>query len=155
LTWEDLLASGFKGDIGIRNVRPGGCFVCPVPYWEWNAVRVILFSQGGIPAEDLRYNEAAPDEHCVFQGEVCRTYRGLELRYAIGRRKTHREAMKTASNVHGLAALEIVRAYVPDWPDVEVLLDLYDDHVVEFSTYEVPVGCIPGRHTLIWEVRLY
>jgi len=35
------------------------------------------------------------------------------------------------------------------------LLDLYPDHVIEFSAAEVFVGDRPGRNAVVWEVRKY
>lgn len=39
--------------------------------------------------------------------------------------------------------------------DVYQLLDLYPDATIEFSCFTVDVGNIPGRNTMIWEVRNY
>lgn len=155
-TWGELLLSDFEGPIGIRNTMPGGKFVCPIPFGQWHIEREKLLAEG-VAKETMRFGEAAPDDHVKFQAEVMRTWRGLEMRYVLGSGKTHREAMKTAEDVCGLSALYIFRHEVEptDVADIEALLELYPNHVIEFSTYAFPVGNIPGRCTLIWEVRAY
>ena len=155
-TWDELLISDYGGPIGIRNTVPGGPFVCPIPWGRWGSERQKLL-RAGTPAETMRFGQAAPDERVLFQAEVCETYRGLEMRYTHGSGTTHRTAMQTAKNIHGLTALHMLRRNVEpsDVADIEALLELYPDHVIEFSTYAFPVGCVPGRTTLIWEIRKY
>lgn len=155
-TWGDLLRSDYEGPIGIRSRIPGGPFVCPIPYGKWAVVYNHLLVNG-VKKEDMRFSQAAPDDRCIFQAEICETYRGLEMRYSTNSGTTHREAMKTAQNVHGLRARMILRHYLEpsDFSDVEALLELYPDHVIEVSSYAFPVGNIPGRCALIWETRRY
>lgn len=155
-TWRDLIRSDYEGPIGIRNIVPGGPFVGPIPYGLWYVERKKLL-QSGVKKEDMRFGEAAPDDRCVFQGETCETSRGLELRYSTRAGMTHREAMGAAQNVQGLTAWSILHHFLEpvDVDELKELLNLYPDHVVEFSTYAFPVGNIPGHCTLIWEVRQY
>lgn len=39
--------------------------------------------------------------------------------------------------------------------DVEILLELYPDATIELAAYPYTLGKIPGRNTVIWEVRDY
>ncbi len=39
--------------------------------------------------------------------------------------------------------------------DLEALFDRYPTSVVEFGIYSCNIGNIPGRNTIIWEVRDY
>jgi hypothetical protein len=61
------------------------------------------------------------------------------------------------AHAHGVTAREIIRYYLwpSDWADIEVLLDRYPGHVVEFSACDRAVGLVPGRNTCVWEVRAY
>lgn len=62
-----------------------------------------------------------------------------------------------ASNSAGLLARSLLRHYCdPASVDcIYELLDLYPDHAIEFSAFRVPVGTVPHRNTVIWEVRDY
>lgn len=57
----------------------------------------------------------------------------------------------------GLAAWNILKTFL--WPsdleDLKILLDIYPEHVIEFSACNRAVGVIPHRNTVIWEVRKY
>ena len=57
----------------------------------------------------------------------------------------------------GIMALALLRRYLCpnsyDW--MMTLLDRYPDHIVEFNTYSVNWGVLPGFNTAFWEVRLY
>lgn len=39
--------------------------------------------------------------------------------------------------------------------DLRELLQLYPDHVVEFTALDSNLGTLPGRNAVIWEVRQY
>ncbi len=39
--------------------------------------------------------------------------------------------------------------------DVDALLERYPDATIEFTCFTVNVGNIPGRNTMMWEVRNY
>lgn len=41
------------------------------------------------------------------------------------------------------------------YEDFQILRETYPDHVIEFTVYDAPVGDIPHRNTIVWEVRLY
>lgn len=53
--------------------------------------------------------------------------------------------------------LELLNQYLDpsSRDDVDELFDLYPDAVIEFSAFSVNTGNIPGRNTIIWEVRCY
>lgn len=54
-----------------------------------------------------------------------------------------------------MSDLHIGAADAASYEDVRELLKLYPNHVVEFSCCDRSVGSVPGRNTVIWEVRLY
>jgi hypothetical protein len=104
-------------------------------------------------------DSAAPNHLTELQGEVCRTTRGLEgylaahshvgMREAIARRLLiSRSPLETRILLHHFcdaASLD----------DIDTLLEMYPDATIEFCAYSVNVGNIPGRNTIIWEVRNY
>ena len=100
----------------------------------------------------------APHEQGIIQGEICRTFRGLELYWT-----TALLPMRDAFKVYGgrteiglKAIMTLKKTMDPlsyEW--VQYLLDAYEDHVIEFSTFGVNWGTIPNRNTVIWEIRRY
>lgn len=102
-------------------------------------------------------SEMAPTEATVFQGEVMQGINGLDLYYTTVA-KPMRDALRERSeSVSGIIASSLLRRYLCprslDW--LNVLLERYPGHVVEFSTYSVCWGTLPGYNTVFWEVRSY
>jgi hypothetical protein len=150
-TWHSLMAltsSDFQGEVTIRNAEvPGWRTQYRVPVNE-----AILTAPPG-----STFNESAPDLQLTFQGEVTRREGGLYLRFDCTPNLKMKEAMACAKDAYGLTAKLLLDRYL--WPssrdDLDALLDLYPDHVIEFSAYDRAVGDRPHRNTLIWEVRAY
>lgn len=106
---------------------------------------------------EATFNESMPDEALTIQGEVTRAPGGLYLRCDRTPGLKMKDAMAVAKDAWGVHAKLVLDHFL--WPnsldDVEILLDTYPDHVVEFSTYDRAVGDQPRRNTIIWEVRSY
>ena len=104
----------------------------------------------------------APTEKTLFQGEIRQAdinegRNGWDLYYSC-QRKTMREALATdGKNVSGTTAQILLEHFLPvrDLEWLMGLLERYPNHVVEFSTYSVEFGTVPGFNTLFWEVRNY
>lgn len=155
-TWDtedEFIASGFRGRSSLRCKKPGVPFRHGLSFEETLAEGRTCF-HGCAPA-DFVYCEAAPDWECVFQGEVQRGLYGLDLFWST-RKSNHREAMRNAKQVHGLQALLLLRHHLDpsDYDDLMCLLELYEDHVIEFSVFEHSLGKL-GRRMVVWEVRYY
>lgn len=85
------------------------------------------------------------------------TDQGLYL-YFSRVRKPMREALKERpEEATGIKALTLLRHYLNaksyDW--LEVLLERYPDHVIEFSAYDCNWGTLPGYNCVYWECRKY
>ncbi len=105
----------------------------------------------------LYISAMCPTERTIFQGEVMRSNRSLELHYSTIK-KPMRDALRERSkSVSGIIAVLTLRELMPtkDHEWLMQLLDRYEDHVVEFTTLEVEWGTVPGYHTLYWECRKY
>jgi len=104
-------------------------------------------------------DEPAPDHLVLLQGEVCRTWRGwggtLGVRTGVRMREAMASGLLRAWS--GLAVKALLDQYLDpsSREDIDALLDLYPDATIEFASYKCDVGIIPGRNTLIWEVRDY
>lgn len=101
-------------------------------------------------------SQMAPTELTLFQGEVTRGVDGLLLTWTSVRLPM-RDALKALTITDkGLRAKYLLEHYL-DYQSYEWLnhlLDTYEDHIIEFSTYEKKVG-LCNTNTLIWEVRMY
>lgn len=62
-----------------------------------------------------------------------------------------------AKHATGIAACNLLKCHLNpnSYDDVAGLLDLYPDHVVEFSTTANCIGLLPHRNYVTWEVRKY
>jgi hypothetical protein len=99
----------------------------------------------------------APTDKTLFQGEVQRGLWGLDLFYTTVA-KPMREALAVRSEqVNGIIASKLLEKYLcpcsHEW--LLYLLESYPDHVIEFSTYSVEWGTVPGYNTVFWEIRKY
>ena len=143
--------------IGFREIgKTGGGAWCRVPrcelyktYDEWRAADRKFIMDDGVP-----------NEHSIMQGEVCRTIRGLESFLAIGQGlEPMRLTMAAGLHKHrGYLETKILLETYMDpasRDDLDALLELYPEATVEFTSFDVCVGNIPGRQTMFWETRNY
>lgn len=126
---------------------------------EYPSLAALHAALATIDQRNVTFNETAPDHKVLLQGEVLRSPTGLML-FAAERCAPLR--MRDALARHGrtttgLTALLLLQRYL--WPssyaDVMEVLDMYPDHVVEFSAYSCRVGALRGRNHFLWECRLY
>ncbi|MDB6175496.1 MAG: hypothetical protein JWL59_4807 [Chthoniobacteraceae bacterium] len=110
----------------------------------------------GAREAEVVYNEAAPDEGLLIQGELMRSIDYYSLFWS-SEKTTMRLAMRNGRQVHGLKALFLLKEHLfpSSFVDLEELLVIFPDAVVEFSAYRFALGSIPNRNTIIWEVRNY
>lgn len=101
------------------------------------------------------------ERRLLVQGEVCRVTNGPEVGLALYYSRVPspmREALATeAKQVYGVTSSMILRASMCpnsyEW--LQVLLDRYPFHVVEFSSYDCNWGQLPNFNSIVWEVRAY
>lgn len=102
-------------------------------------------------------SEMAPHDENLIQGEVQRTPSGLYLRYSTIKGLPMRDVLLKGKHAYLLTALGLLQRYLDtksyEW--LMYLLDEYEDHVVEFSSFSKCWGTIPGMNTVFWEVRRY
>ncbi len=152
---DDFLKDDFKGSVSIRykGSIPGQFCYYNVIDVE-TKVKEIIANGGEI--DRIIINESAPDEYLTIQGELTRNENGLYLFYSTLKGKM-RDCMTKAVSEKGLKVKLLLNRYLTpnSYDDIMDLLDLYPDHVIEFSTYSKCLGDCNGRNTLIWEVRKY
>lgn len=155
-TLQEYLDANYNvGLIHLRNRIAGGKTwynVAPNDvdlYWQ-EALR------SGLTPKDLYISAMAPTEKTLIQGEILQTEDGINLYYSKVA-KPMRDALKEQSDtIVGLRALKTLQHYMCpnsyEW--LQVLLDRYPFHCIEFSTYSVNFGTIPYHNTCFWEVRI-
>ncbi|MCK9569389.1 hypothetical protein M0R72_10665 [Candidatus Pacearchaeota archaeon] len=161
-TWsrvEDFLAEPPLHDgqkYHLRNRVTGG------PTWyniDEDAVAFAFYAllHEGIRSEDLYLSAMAPTELTLIQGEVMRSPWGLYLYYSQVAKPMREALAERAQSVSGLTAMMLLKRYMCqrsyEW--LEYLLEEYDGHVIEFSSYGKCWGTLPGMNTVWWEIRKY
>jgi hypothetical protein len=139
----------------IRNKAPGG------PTWYNVSIEDLADTWYGCVGlygtEGLYISAMAPHwEHGTIQGEVRRSVEHLDLTLAATGLVPMRDALELGSNlVHGIEAVTTLRHYmdVNSYEWLQYLLDVYPDHVIEFSCFDRYWGTVPRRNTVFWEVR--
>lgn len=141
-------------EFGFREHRAGGGTWERVPrvhFWEtvrrWDAA-----------GRTYTMDDVCPDQYQTIQGEVCRTFRGLEG-YIGASQLPMRKAMAEGILKHRrpIETYVLLDTYMDPSSrgDLDALLDLFPDATVEFTCFSVNVGNIPNRNTLFWETRNY
>lgn len=140
----------------------GGIVLANVPISELGG-KVLELTSSGVIEKSLYFNECAPDQWASLQGEVVRLSTGLCLFAAI--RKTEdfgkllrmRDVLPYAKHYHRLQAKQVLQQHCSptSYDDLSELLDLFPDHVIEFTAYARQLEGYKLRNVIIWEVRLY
>jgi len=155
-TIGDFLDDGCKGLIHIRNRVAGGPTWYDIPA-ELVEVTYRDITLMGIPGSQLYFAAMAPTEKTVLQGEVIQSVNGIELFYTQVAKPMRDALRENAKQISGILALETLKFFLDpssfDW--MQILLERYEGHVIEFSTYGCCWGTIPNRNTVVWEVRMY
>lgn len=139
----------------VRSKTPGGPTFYNLRSWH---VKSTIDNHQRDLKDGYYLAEMAPHEYNLIQGEVCRTHRGLELYFSRVKDVPMRMALSTRSETRmGLRADHTLRTYLCpnsyEW--LMYLLDEYDGHTIEFSTFSRNWGTLPGYNTVFWEIRLY
>lgn len=149
-------AADYDGLFSIRDGRPSSN-LCRynVPRDGIDQALEEMRAQGG---RGLYFGEMAPDHRLTIQGEYLDGEQhgqvfNRSLTYST--EQTQMKRVKEWTHVDGAAALAILRSYLDgnSYDDLLTLQSMYPDHVIEFSAYECCLGDIPGRNTIIWEIR--
>ena len=156
-TLSQVVDSKYPGLIHIRNRVRGGKTWYNVPAADLIDKFHRITTYEGYPADQLYFGAMCPTELTVIQGEVMRSYRGLNFLYTTQKVPMRDALMKQSVQTYGASALLILKDYLPpnDYEWLMYLLDAYDGHVVEFTTLDREWGTVPGFKTLFWEVRKY
>jgi hypothetical protein len=159
--WEDI-ADAIQGaaylglsQVGFREVRKPG--TAGAGSWELVDVRDLYVKWGlwKFLGRKFIIDSGAPNHLTTLCGEVIRTSRGLEGALAVEPKCGMRQATLTPRT--SLVTHLLVKHYMDhsSQDDLEMILDEYPDHAIEFSCFPVNVGVFPHRNTIFWETRCY
>lgn len=168
-SWPSIAAlksSDYRGPVSIRSRTSNWKTMYYVPQ-----ERVFACERQFGP--DFYFNESAPDDRLTIQGEYWNNHTRylmysraqVAMKQALGLPlvsdpQTWRYGIDPANWRHeseGLRTEMLLRANMNanSYEDFQILRDNYPAHVIEFSCYDTELGSVPGRNTLIWEVRSY
>ncbi|MEA3329553.1 MAG: hypothetical protein U9Q06_02305 [Nanoarchaeota archaeon] len=159
-SYQELTESNWSGRVCMRSIRGSrnkpayNILVENIPkkVREWK-------KRFGITEEEIRFNESMPDDKLILQGELCENPANgrFWLRYSTVKKPMLTALMKNSKNLEGLAVSETLRKHMwsSDFEEIKMLAEMFPHNVIEFSSYSCEVGQIPGRNTVIWEVRNY
>lgn len=158
-TLDEYLHSGYEGNVVLRysETSRAGEFIAYDTARDKVTDVVYEWVCRGAIRKYITVNSAAPDDKLLIQGEVFRNEDHIYLRYST-LCKPMRVALKEAQqHAKGLVAYRMLWHYLDyaSYENLWELLDKYPTAVIEFSTWSVDVGDIPGRNTIVWEVRDY
>jgi len=159
-TWKNLDELNLDEYIGNVTIRYAGQYD---KWCKYNVKQVEIKSELRKMADEgadltlVRFNESAPDDHLLIQGELVEDcdYKYI-LSYSTDKIPM-REAMKRPKEILGAKALPILFGYMSlaSKENTKRLLSLYPNAVIEFSVYDCLLGNIPENNTVFWEVRNY
>jgi len=154
-TFEEYWKSCYAGLVHVRNRVAGAQTWYNVPRHKMRATwekATSLFS-----SELLYISAMAPTDRTIIQGEVQRGLWGLDLTYTTVKKPMRDALAEHTEHAQGIVANYLLQSNlcVRSYAWLEFLLEAYPNHVVEFSTYEVEWGTVPGYNTVFWEVRKY
>ncbi len=162
LTWrsyQEICESGWNGKVCMRSrkgiSRSGTLFnldISEIPEHidKWRTER-------GLLEKDISFNQSMPDNNLILQGELMRSVEGLYLYYTTVKKPMNLAFNEEERHSHCANALQLIKySFSPEsFCDLEDLFEQFPNDVIEFSSYDISVGNIPGRNTIIWEVRNY
>ena len=161
LTWnsyQEIIDSGWENSVCIRSAK--GMQRTNVRYdVPLSEVRreIEALKQQGIQEENLVFNQSMPNDKLIIQGELMISTSGLYLHHSNIKKPMNLALAEKSHHSYGLEAKMLLdkNLFPSSLSDIQALLELFPDSIIEFSSYSIPVGNIPGRNTVIWEVRNY
>lgn len=155
-TYDEFQQSGYQGLVHIRNRIAGAKTWYNVPACDVLYEMRQIITYGEAEEKDLYLAAMAPTSETTFQGEVFRSEQGLALYYSTVPKPMRDSLLEGGTQVYGLTAKLFLEHYLDavDYDWIQELLNRYQDHVVEFSCYNIRTGTL-NRRCIIWECRLY
>lgn len=152
-TLEELQLSNYTGRLHLRNRhKPGGKGMYNLQMREAVLLWAVMANR-----DEFYCSGMAPHDKGTLQGELMLTERGPYLLYNLQKVPMRNGFAVEQRHAYGLRALSIIKTYLCpnsyEW--LQILLERYPGHCVEFSSFSVNWGTLPNYNTCFWEVRSY
>ena len=155
---NDIRNSSYRGPIAIRSLVPGRKMVSHINQKDLETATERYVEENLCKKGEFLYSEmAAPSMGIqrLMNAELTRTDEGIYLQF--GTANEHMADSMRHPKILTLARSKLFLQYKldpSDFDDLMVLLDEYEDPVIELSLLDKPVGWA-DRRMVIWEVRHY
>ena len=153
-TWNypsELETAEYTGKVHLRSRVPGGVSYYNLSVWE------ALKRWWPKGSREWYCSGMAPHEHNLIQGELL-VDAGWHLTFSDVVGKSMREALAIGTKrAEGIIAISLLKHYlcVNSWDWLQLLIERYQGHVIEFSTFSTYWGTLPRYNTVFWEIRAY
>lgn len=165
--WKKAYESGeYKGDVWLsQSKRPAGPVDIGVSPEEVESKYQNWIENGEDPAY-ITIAESPPKDWITLNAEIHRTPRGLEVVYSTDK-IPHRFAMERETQTLTMTKAKLLLQRYMDPSSYDGIMELLDTHsefskedpshskILEIHCFDRSVGNIPGRNTIIGEVRNY
>ena len=152
---EETFTRWIKGLFHVRNRIAGGKTWYNVPFSKLIYTWREAIEEIGL--HNVYFSAKCPTEKTILQGEVMQTEKCLYLFYSTVVAPMRQALAERPEQAIGLKAVSLLRqAMCPnsyEW--LQILLERYPEHVVEFTSLSTRWGTLPNFNTLFWEVRKY
>lgn len=155
-TYEEIIESGWRGQVCMR-AKNGTQRKNVIYNIDLKKVpgKIEDWKKFGIPKEKISFNQSMPDKDLTIQGELMNSEKGLYLLYTTVKKPMNLGLREQELHTEGMKTNLMLKSYLSpsSYEDMKILLEMFPEDIIEFSSYRVNVGNIPGRNTVIWEVR--
>lgn len=153
-TWNyptELEAADYKGKVHLRSRVAGG-----VGHYNLS-VQEALKRWWANGSREWYCSGMAPHEHNLVQGELL-VDGGWFFTFSDVVGKPMREALAIGTkSVQDIIAISMIKHFMcpNSWDWLQVLLERYPGHVIEFTIFNTYWGTLPRYNTVFWEIRNY
>lgn len=155
-SYKDILKDNYNGQVSIRSKDIGWKTLFNINVKDVPEILNDL-KQKNNSISKFMFSETPPDNKMIFQGEIKRTEKGLYFYYSDLKLPMSIALKKKSKIIIGIRVLNMLKQNLDSvsYEDIMDILNLFPDDVIEFSCFNCSVGVIPGRNTIIGEVRGY
>ena len=157
-TIKDVRSSSYSGPIAIRSLVPGRKMISHINQEDLESTTEEYKRDNLCVDDEFVYSEMASPSMGIqrlLNAELTRTEEGLYLQFGTANEHM-RDSMKNPRILNLIRAKLFLENKVdpPDFDDLMVLLEEYENPIIELSVLDRSVGWA-NRRMIIWEVRHY
>lgn len=152
-TMDDVVTAVDDAPIVVRPRTPGGRCWYEISVMEWF---LTFCHDTWFDPADYYFNEPIDPKTVTLNAEITHLNGEVVLHYSQLPNHMRPALLYFGAHAYGLEALLIMRHLACDKgrDTIEELLELYPNHVIEFTCMTKPYGTL-GWKTVIWEMRNY